>query len=36
MRVTPMEEEKTKRQGVPLGRRSYALYEKYDTFRPDC
>ena len=25
--VTPMEEEETRRQGVPLGRRFYALYD---------
>ena len=28
-----MEEEETRRQGVPLGRR---FYDKYDKFRPDC
>ena len=43
-----MEEEETRRQGVPLGRRFHALqwnsmttnderfYEKYDKFRADC
>ena len=39
-----MEEEETRRQGVPLGRRLYALYDnlndgisydKFDKFRPD-
>ena len=26
-RVTPMEEDETRRRGVPLGRRFYALYD---------
>ena len=38
-----MEEEETRTQGVPLGRRFYAFYDnndgifydKYDKFRPD-
>ena len=31
-----MEEEETRRQGVPLERRFHALYDKYDKFKLDC
>ena len=30
-----MEEEETRRQGVPLGTRFDALYDKYEKFRPN-
>ena len=44
MRVTPMEEEETRRQFEPLGRESMhsmttndgRFYDKYDKFRPNC